>query len=81
MKVFLHDRRARQQPVGGTGSGRSRWLGYLAALLSRLPRRRARMSRTELERHSHSASTQRMGLRFTERIRETFRHRWLRKSV
>jgi hypothetical protein len=33
----------------------------------------------DLERHDFPISTQRMGVRFTERIRETFRFRWLRK--
>ena len=55
-------------------------LGRAAALLSsvfhmRLPKVTAR----DLRRHDFPLSTQRMGVRFTERIRDTFRFRWLRK--
>lgn len=81
MNVSVHGLRARQQPVGETRSRKNRWLGYLAAMLSRLPRPRTRVSAAELKRRSHSASTQRLGLRFTKRLRDTFRHRWLRKSL
>jgi hypothetical protein len=34
----------------------------------------------DLRRHDYPVSTQRMGIRFTERIRDTFRFRWLRKT-
>jgi hypothetical protein len=33
-----------------------------------------------LRRHDYPVNTQRMGVRFTERMRDTFRFRWLRKS-
>jgi hypothetical protein len=32
-----------------------------------------------LQRAEFKTSTQRLGLRFTERIREIFRHRWIKK--
>jgi hypothetical protein len=34
----------------------------------------------DLRRHDYPVSTQRMGVRFTERMRDTFRFRWLRKT-
>jgi len=34
----------------------------------------------DLKRAEFKTSTQRLGLRFTERIRDVFRFRWLRKS-
>lgn len=56
------------------------WLGYLAAMVSRLSRRRRLPVRlADLKRHDFTLSTQRLGLRFTERIRAIFRYRWLRK--
>ena len=33
----------------------------------------------DLQRAEFKTSTQRLGLRFTERIREIFRHRWIKK--
>jgi len=39
-----------------------------------------RIAATDLRKHDYSISTQRMGLRFTERIRDTFRFRWLRRT-
>jgi hypothetical protein len=53
----------------------------LAALLAGLSRRKARpIGAKNLRAHSHSTSTQRLGVRFTERIRETFRFRWLKRT-
>jgi hypothetical protein len=63
------------------GSIRSLWLGYLAATLSRLSPRAREVHPADLKRHAYTTSTQRLGLRFTERLRKTFRHRWLRKRV
>jgi len=61
------------------GSLRSLWLGYLAAILSRFFSRTRTLRPADLKRHAYRTSTQRLGLRFTERLRKTFRHRWLRK--
>jgi hypothetical protein len=38
------------------------------------------VTRDDLRRHDYPISTQRMGVRFTERMRDTFRFRWLRKT-
>lgn len=35
---------------------------------------------TDLEKIEFKTSTQKIGLSFTEKIRNTFRHRWLKKS-
>jgi hypothetical protein len=34
----------------------------------------------DLKKMDFSASTQKMGLSFTDRIREVFRHKWIKKS-
>lgn len=62
-------------------SAKAAWLGYVASLLSRL-----RIGGThkatpdDLRKQDFPASTQRMGIRFTERIRDTFRFRWLKRT-
>jgi len=62
-------------------SRKATWLGYVAGLLSRLRiGRRHKATSADLQKHDFPVSTQRMGVRFTERIRDTFRFRWLRRS-
>ena len=57
------------------------WFGCIAGLLSRLRIRRASaITADDLRKRDYPASTQRMGLRFTERIRDTFRFRWLKRT-
>jgi len=56
------------------------WLGLAAGLISRrfrtpLPD----VTGGDLRKHDYSASTQRIGVRFTERIRNVFRFRWIRE--
>jgi hypothetical protein len=56
------------------------WLGYAASLLSRLRiGRRHKATSDDLRKHDYPLSTQRMGIRFTEYIRNTFRFRWLKR--
>jgi hypothetical protein len=56
------------------------WLGRAAGLLARLSRTRLpAATRADLRRNDYSASTQRIGVRFTERIRNAFRLRWIRE--
>jgi hypothetical protein len=56
------------------------WLGLAAALMSRLfPMPLPGATRDDLAKRDCSTSTQRMGIRFTERIRNAFRHRWIRE--
>ena len=56
------------------------WLGCAVGVLSRLFHRRLpEPTPDDLRAHDYRTSTQRMGVRFTERIRDTFRYRWLRQ--
>jgi hypothetical protein len=56
------------------------WLGLAAGLISRLshtPRRN--LVGADLKKHDYATSAQRMGVRFTERVRNMFRLRWIRE--
>jgi hypothetical protein len=56
------------------------WLGFAGGLLARLFQTRLpEVTREDLQRNDFSTSTQRMGVRFTERIRSAFRFRWIRE--
>ncbi len=56
------------------------WLGLVGGLLARFFRTRLpEVTCEDLQRNDYSASTQRMGVRFTERIRHAFRLRWIRE--
>ena len=56
------------------------WLGLAGGLIARLFRTRlSEVTGEDLQRNNYSASTQRMGVRFTERIRNAFRFRWIRE--
>jgi hypothetical protein len=58
------------------------WLGLAGGLLSRLvPGRLAPVHSSDLKTHDYPVSTQRIGVRFTERIRDTFRFRWIRRAA
>jgi len=55
-------------------------LGLLAGgLLSLFGKSPTRPTENDLKRAEFKTSTQRLGIRFTERIRRIFRFRWLRK--
>ena len=61
-------------------SGKAAWLGYAASLLSRLRiGRTPKATSDDLRKHDYPLGTQRMGIRFTEYIRDTFRFRWLKR--
>jgi len=54
--------------------------GFVAGLfLSLFGRSPAKVTARDLRRAEFKTSTQRLGIRFTERIRDIFRFRWLRK--
>jgi hypothetical protein len=56
------------------------WLGWASGCIARLfPTPLPRVTGADLKRHDYAASTQRMGIRFTERIRRAFRGRWIRE--
>lgn len=54
-------------------------IGLAAGLLAGRRLRHKSVSSQDLYRKSFRTSTQRMGVRFTEGIRDTFRRRWLRR--
>ena len=71
--------RVRASPVKRP-SRKALWLGFAGGLISRLSRTPLPdVTSEDLRRHDYSASTQRMGVRFTERIRNAFRLRWIRE--
>ena len=54
--------------------------GRLAAiLLFVLPKKKLKLTQEDLQRAEFKTSTKRMGISFTEKIRNTFRNRWLKK--
>ncbi len=66
-------------------AGRHRWRRELATLAVELTiavrgRGPADPTRAEIERHLWCENTQRLGVRFTEAIRDAWRGRWLRIS-
>ena len=62
------------------GFRKGSWLGFLAGVLSRLSRPRLpEITPEDLKKHDHSTCTQRLGIHFTEHVRDTFRFRWLKK--
>jgi hypothetical protein len=55
-------------------------LGLVGGLIARLFRTPLPdVTGEDLRRHDYTTSTQRMGVRFTERIRDVFRFRWIRE--
>jgi hypothetical protein len=57
------------------------WLGFAGVVLARLfSRRLPRPGGSDLRSRDYRTSTQHMGVRFTERIRDTFRFRWIRRA-
>lgn len=69
------------RPLPKRGRTKPLWLGFAGGLLAGWFRGRVPEVRPEdLKRHDFPVSTQRMGVRFTERIRDTFRFRWIRKT-
>ncbi len=71
--------RVHTSPAKAPGA-KALWLGFTAGLIARLFRTRLpEVSGEDLQRNDYSTSTQRMGVRFTERIRNAFRFRWIRE--
>lgn len=57
-----------------------RYLGILTGLMLRFSSRKRKVTGQDLDKAEFPTSTQRMGLRFTDRLRDTMRLRWLRKT-
>jgi len=58
------------------GSALGFWAGELLSIFGKSP---TKPNTTDLQRIEFKTSTQRLGLRFTERIRQVFRLKWLKK--
>jgi hypothetical protein len=54
-------------------------LGFLAGLAAFFSGRGKKAARDDMQKLEFKASTQRMGVSFTDKIRDVFRHRWLKK--
>jgi hypothetical protein len=55
-------------------------LGFLAGILATVfGTKTAKPSMEDLKRAEFGTSTQKIGVRFTERIRDVFRFKWLKK--
>ena len=70
-----HSRPNSHNRPGRAGS----WLGSLAGRLMGMFGRIKKPTIQDVTKMEFPASTQRMGVRFTERIRAVFRHIWLKK--
>jgi len=56
-------------------------LGFITGILAKVSGTKpAKPSAENLKEAEFGASTQRLGIRFTERIRDVFRFKWLKKS-
>ncbi len=60
-------------------SPRASWLGMLAGSVMTFFGKTRKPTPEDLKKHDFPTTTQQMGIRFTERIRGVFRHRWLKK--
>jgi len=56
------------------------WLGLMAGVASTLFGKSVKPTSNDLRRADFKTSTQRMGVRFTEKMRNVFRSKWLKKS-
>jgi len=55
----------------------SRMLGFVAVIISRLF---AKSAPDKPGKGEFKTSTQRLGIRFTDKIRNIYRHRWIKKA-
>ena len=55
-------------------------LGFVAGFIMRMLGKPKKKSDRQIAKEEFKTSTARMGLTFTEKIRNTFRFRWLKKS-
>jgi len=58
---------------------KSSFLGFLAGAFSFF-RRSRKLTTSDLKNADFKSSTQSMGVRFAERIREVFRFKWIRRT-
>ncbi len=53
--------------------------GFIAGLLTSMAGKKSKIAAEDFKKMEFSANTQRFGVRFTERIRDVFRFKWLKK--
>ena len=58
---------------------KSNILGFIASVLSKIFSKPLKADRKSMERMEFKSSTQRIGFVFAEKVRDIFRHRWLRR--
>jgi hypothetical protein len=64
----------------GRPDRKARWLGRAGGLIAQLSKPPLpAVTRADLKKQDYSTSTQRLGVRFTERVRDVFRFRWIRE--
>jgi hypothetical protein len=54
-------------------------IGYVAGLLASAFGKRPKITAEDFKRMEFSTNTQRLGVRFTDRIRDVFRFKWIKK--
>ena len=59
---------------------KQRFIARAAALLLSHRDTHEYISNNDLQKHDFPASTQRLGIRFTDSLRDFFRRRWIRKT-
>ncbi|MCI0499650.1 MAG: hypothetical protein L0Y36_08225 [Planctomycetales bacterium] len=57
---------------------RSNLLGWLAGSLQMFGKRPPQQTPAQMRRQDFTTNAQRLGLRLTDRVRNAFRHRWLK---
>lgn len=58
------------------------FLGLVAAgIMSLFGKKSGKVTTEDLGRAEFKTTTQRLGIRFSERIRDVFRFRWIRKKI
>lgn len=57
---------------------RGKMLGLVAGLASMFAPKAGKITPDELMKHDYRSSTQRMGVRFTTKVRDAFRRRWIK---
>ncbi|MBN2512075.1 MAG: hypothetical protein JXB18_03960 [Sedimentisphaerales bacterium] len=60
-------------------SPKARRLGWLAGLFSGWSARKIEPTQQDVANLDFPSSSQKMGVRFSEKVREVFRFRWIRK--
>jgi hypothetical protein len=58
------------------------FIGFIAAgIMSLFGKKSGKVTTEDLKRAEFKTGTQRLGIRFSEKIRDVFRFRWIRKKI